>query len=138
MVRDGEIAQSTQPGGLRHFLQTIPAVGRPRMGMEIALQILQIYEVRESPGLRRVDLSPSLSQFRWNPGQTEGGVDRFLRLSGDRLVSTKHAIFIQLQTALLSQLPEHDVVRFTAGEIEQRRSVTVLRHDSEIHLQTAL
>ena len=113
------------------------AVGGLGVRMQVALEVGQFHQLRQSSGACRLDLAAVFAQLRRNVGQADGAVHRFLAVPGDALRAAEHAVLVDLQAELLRDAADRDVVRLGAGEVVQCRAVAFLRHDAQVDLHAA-
>src|SRR5206468_11926577 len=62
---------------------------------------------------------------------------RSLGFAGGPTCALEEAVLVQLVALLLGDFAEVDVVRFGAGEVQERRAVGVGLHRPQVHLEAA-
>src|SRR5690606_14857204 len=83
-----------------------------------AADVIQLDEVGQLSGGRRLDLARVLPERRRDPGKVQGGVDRFLGLGGDGGAVFEQPVLVQEPPSVDGALAQGDVVGFRAGEVE--------------------
>ena len=106
------------------------------MGVQIAAQVLEAYELGQPPGSGGLDLAPVLAQFRRNEGQGNLIEDAFLGGAGDAPRPSEYAVLVDLETPRDAKLAHGDVVRLRPCEVVQRRAIALLRHNPQVDLQS--
>jgi hypothetical protein len=78
--------------------------------MQVSSEVGQFNQAQQPAGARRLDLAAVFAQFRRDPGQPYYSIYRFLGLARDARVALKHAVFVDLQAAFLSQGADRNTV----------------------------
>lgn len=134
MIGDRHVFIATRLGRLRHLSQAALAVRGLGMDVEVAPDVLERDEVRQFAGNRRLDFAPVFAKLGLDVRQLDGGEDLFLSLPSDPFAFAKDAILVDLEPARPTNLANGDVVRLGAGEIVERRAITLLRYHAQIDL----
>src|SRR5690606_27753958 len=119
VVGYGHVLVAAGHRGSHHLLQGGAAVaGAGGVVVEVAADVLQLDEVGQLSGGRRLDLARVLPERRRDPGKVQGGVDRFLGLGGDGGAVFEQPVLVQEPPSVDGALAQGDVVGFRAGEVE--------------------
>src|SRR5262245_26177925 len=86
------------------------APSAPQPGVEALRGAGVLDELRQRTVPRGVDLPAVLAQVGRDPRQSNGCVDRLLRVARNALLASEHAILVDLQIPLLGHAPDDDVV----------------------------
>ena len=103
--------------------------------MQIAANIRQRNQAWQLVRPSERNLAAILAQFRRNERKSELLIDLLFRNACDPSFAGKQAVLVELPLVLVGHATQRDVVSLGAGEIEQRRSVALLRHRADIDLQ---
>src|SRR5204863_9919624 len=71
VVGDGDVLAARVPGGARHRLERVLAVGPVGLRLEVAADIARLDQAREAARARRLDLALLLAQLGWAAGDAE-------------------------------------------------------------------
>ena len=112
------------------------SVGRLRVTVQVAPDVLEAHEHREPAGAGRLDLSRVLTQLRRDPWQADRRVDLLLRRARDppAALLPEDTVLRDPETALHPELAHPDVVLLRAREVRERRAEARRRDDPEIDL----
>jgi len=138
VIGDGQVLQPKRLGRQCHVAQAVVAVAGLGVRMQVAIEVGQFHELGQSSGVRRLDLAAVFAQLRRYVRQADSAIYRFLAVTGDALRAAEHAVLVDLQTELLRDAADRDVVRLGAGEVVQCRTITFLRHHAQVDLHSAL
>ena len=110
------------------------AVGPGAVHVQVAADVGQFDQLGQRAGVGPLELAPGLAQLGRKAGQVQGRVDLFLRAAGDLPLAAEHAVLVDLQSAVLGQAAQHDVVLLRAGEVLQGRAERLGRHRAQVDL----
>ena len=99
VVGDGQIGQAGLARRQRHRANRVLAVGRGRVAVEVAAQVVAFHQQRQPPVARGLEFAALLAQFGRNPRQAERFVDAGFGVAGDACVvlDAEQAVLVQLQ-----------------------------------------
>jgi len=137
VIGDGQVLQPKRLGRQCHVAQAVVAVAGLGVRMQVAIEVGQFHELGQSSGVRRLDLAAVFAQLRRYVRQADSAIYRFLAVTGDALRAAEHAVLVDLQTELLRDAADRDVVRLGAGEVVQCSAITFLRHHAQVYLHAA-
>src|SRR5438477_113709 len=137
VIGDRDVLVAERAGGLGHLVDGALAVGGRGVHLEIAADVRELHEARQSTLAGQGDFPAGFAQLRRYPVEAELGVDLFLGLPGHAPRPLEQAVLVELVAVLLGDLAELDVVRFGAGEVLQRRAVRGGLDRAQVHLQPA-
>ena len=142
MIGDRDILEASLPRAADHLDKRVLTVGVGGVHVEIATDLLLLEKEGEPPLGRKQDLVAPLTQFRGNPGESEGPVDLGLgrrrrgRCRGDG-PDRLEAIFVERPAPLARPRTEADVVLLRAGEVLPGGPEGGRPNDPEIELEAA-
>ncbi len=137
VVGDRVVGVALRSTRFQHAFERREPVGEVRVRMEVALDLREGDHVGQFAGERRLDLATILAQRRLDEGQAEMPVDVLLRLGSDQVAGdgVEQPVLVQFQARAHGHLPDPDVVRLGAREIDHRGPPCLERHDAQIHLE---
>ena len=106
------------------------------MGVKIPPNIVDRDKVGEGMVESCFHLTPILSQLWLKVGETDLGIDLFLRLPRDASFSSKDPILINLEPFFDSQRSDRNVVGFGTREILKGSPIAFLRDYTQVDLET--
>ncbi len=138
MVSQREIFKAGAAGADRHLLDRGPPVGPRGMRMQVAAQIGQSYQMRETLIARGLDLAAILAQFGWNPREAELSIDIPFFCARHQLAVAVKTTFVEQKSPVVCGASDLNVMRLGVGETNERSSPTRTRRDAEADLNTAV
>ena len=136
VVGDGHVLIAARLGGGRHLGNGRGPVAPIRVRMQITANVVEFHELGELMLAREGDLAAILAQLRRHEGKAELLVDLGFGPAGDAAAAFEEPVLVELPAAIVRQAAQGDVVRFGAGEIQQRRPEARRRNDAQVDLQT--
>jgi hypothetical protein len=112
VVRDRDVFQASRLCGLSHLKNRRLAIGRCRVHVEVALDVVDRDEFRQLSGFSEAKFEAIFSQFRCDEWQSQCGVNFFLGTSRNVLVVAINAVFVDFQTLLNGTFTNDDIVLF--------------------------
>lgn len=100
------------------------------------VQVLQPHQLRQAPGMCRLDLAAVLARFGLDPRQAQS-IHGLRRVPGDASCALEEAVLVQLQPRIRRQPAQGDGVRFGTGEIQPGSPETSPGHRPQVGLQAA-
>ena len=138
VIGDRDVLQPEIACGARHGLDRVGAVGPVGLGLEIAAQGAVLDELRQAPLAGRPAISPWSSR---SSGGTHAKPRRAYTSSSVRPATparaAKQAVLVELESLRDGELPERDVVRLAAGEIDERGAEAPGGNDAQVDLESA-
>ncbi len=138
MVGDRQVAEPSRCRRLDHHLERgAPVTGEVGVVVEVALDVAQLDEVGQFRPSRGGHLTGVLAHRRRYPGEVEGGVNVFLRCRRHHFLSLHHGqrVLVEDQLSVDGALPQIDVVRLRAGEVDQCGAELLGAYDAQVHLE---
>ncbi len=139
MVGEGDVFIAEGFGGFTHFFNGVASVGGGGVHLEVAANVLKLYELRHFVIFGGFDFAGHFAKFRLDVIEAELGVDFFFGLAGDNFAAFQrgHRVFIQRPAHVEGAAAEGDVVRFGAGEIKESGAEVFFREHADVHLESA-
>src|SRR5437867_2379810 len=137
MVGDGDVFVAQRARRVGHVLDRPLPVGGARVHLEVTADVLHLHEMRKPVLAGERDLAAGFAELGGNPVEAELRVDLLLGFAGGPTCALEEAVLVQLVALLLGDFAEVDVVRFGAGEVQERRAVGVGLHRPQVHLEAA-
>ena len=137
----GEVLVATLDRRERHLLDRVVPVRRPgRVGVQVALEVAQLDELRQRALARRLQLAGVLAELGWDELVAEERVELLLVAVRDRLagVDDGDAVLGDRETAPLRLLPHGDVVLLRAGEVLEQVAVALGRNDAQVEAKAVV
>ena len=103
-IGDREIVQAQGAGRLDHLAQAVLSVRRGGVGVQVALDVGQGQQRRQTVLGGRLDLAAVLAQLRLDPSQAERPVDLRLGAAGEARDAAEDAVLADLQPPTLARL----------------------------------
>ena len=100
MIRNSKILVAARPGGFRHRLKRVGAVGAVGMRVQNAADVFIRHERRKRAGQRARDLVRSLAKLGRNKWQAQRRVDLLLGCRGQRLAATAQTVIAERHALL--------------------------------------
>ena len=112
VVGDRDVVEPCRPRSNSHRLGVRAPIGRGRVHVEIAAQVLDGHEAGQRSLLRGRKLAAILPKFRRDQRQPQCFVNALFGLPGDPdvVVNAKQSVLVQLESALNGAVAKGDVV----------------------------
>ncbi len=141
VVGDREVRVPELGRAADHLLQAREAVGQVRMGVQVALQLPLVTTTGSSPA-SAASTSPRSSRRVGSmyciPRRLVDAPPRISAASRSPDFASNSPYSLSFSPRADGHLPDPDVVRLGAGEVDHRRAPRLLRDDAEVDLQAEL
>ena len=137
VVGDGDVGQAASESGFGHLADGVAAVGGVGVHVEVAADVGERDEVRESVGGGGFEFAGVFAQLGRDVVEVEGVVDVGLGCGGDDDVvfDAEESVLVQREAALDGALAEGDVVHLRAGEVLEGCAVAAAGKEADVDLE---
>jgi hypothetical protein len=117
VIGDGHVLIAARAARLDHLRQVVFPVRVGRVDLQIAADVGQLDERRETARLRRLDLAARFPDLRRDPRQADGFEHLALLAPADAAGAAEDAVLVDLEAVFEAESAHGNVVRLRAGEV---------------------